>query len=183
MRIYQAILLSAALAVSVPAGADPTYRWVDEDGVVHYSDRPQEGAEQIDLRPLPGISNPSRDLLSQLTRSDSGTEAESTSDDASYEYESLEITSPVPEQTVWNIATVLQVDLAVRPSLAPGHQFRVLFDGNPVEGGTTTQPSLSISEVYRGAHTIQAQIVDTNGATVIQTDPFTFYVQQTTVRN
>ena len=25
------------------------YRWVDEDGVVHYSDRPHEGAEEIVL--------------------------------------------------------------------------------------------------------------------------------------
>ena len=25
------------------------YTWVDKDGVTHYSDRPQEGAEQVDL--------------------------------------------------------------------------------------------------------------------------------------
>ena len=180
MRIYPAILLCVAMA-STTATADPTYRWVDENGVVHYSDRPQEGAEQIEIRPLPGISNPSQRILAEISQQDAGADAEPAAGDVGYD--AFEITSPASEQTLWNIGTVLQVQLDVRPSLASGHQFQVLLDGSPAEGGTTTQPAVSIGEVYRGAHTIQARIIDTTGATVIQTDPVTFYVQQTSVRN
>jgi len=49
----------AALAL---AGAvfGQAYKWVDEDGVVHYSDRPQEGAEEIQLPTTQRSSQPSR---------------------------------------------------------------------------------------------------------------------------
>ena len=40
----------AALA-AFPALADEIYRWVDEDGQVHYSDVPRDGAEQVELEP------------------------------------------------------------------------------------------------------------------------------------
>ena len=42
-RIFFAIItLIAAGAVMAQA-----YKWVDEDGVVHYSDRPIEGVDQV----------------------------------------------------------------------------------------------------------------------------------------
>lgn len=169
------------LAVSVPAAAEPTYRWVDADGVVHYSDRPQAGAEQVDIRPLPGISNPSQQIRADLLQRDQADEADQSDEPVSYS--ELRIASPAPEQTLWNIGATLQVQLQVQPSLAPEHQFRVVLDGSPAQGGTASQPNLTISEVYRGAHTIRAQVIDGNGATVIESEPVTFYVQQTSVRN
>src|SRR5512139_843458 len=43
-----AALLSMLIALS--AGATELWRWKDADGVVHYSDRPVQGAERIDVR-------------------------------------------------------------------------------------------------------------------------------------
>ena len=31
------------------AAFSQAYKWVDEDGVVHFSDRPREGAEEVEL--------------------------------------------------------------------------------------------------------------------------------------
>ena len=45
----RSILLVLALLAAIAALAQEAYRWVDEDGVVHYSDRPREGAEQISV--------------------------------------------------------------------------------------------------------------------------------------
>ena len=39
-------LVGLLAATSVLAQA---YKWVDEDGVTHYSDRPREGAELVEL--------------------------------------------------------------------------------------------------------------------------------------
>lgn len=48
-KALASILLAAALGLLAPAGdalADDTvYKWMDEDGVVHYSARPPEGIE------------------------------------------------------------------------------------------------------------------------------------------
>ena len=42
--IFVLIGLLASAAVCAEA-----YRWVDEDGIVHFSDRPREGAEIVQL--------------------------------------------------------------------------------------------------------------------------------------
>jgi hypothetical protein len=46
------LLLLLLLAVT-PLAAGELYKWVDEDGTVHFSDRkPADGAERVDLEPL-----------------------------------------------------------------------------------------------------------------------------------
>ena len=53
MRLWLLMLLIAAAGL---AAAAETYRWVDKDGHVHYSDRPRPGAERIELESAaPGI--------------------------------------------------------------------------------------------------------------------------------
>ncbi|MGB5449739.1 MAG: DUF4124 domain-containing protein, partial [Woeseiaceae bacterium] len=47
MEIRTLFILFGALVASA-AHAD-AYKWTDADGVVHYSDRPEPGAERVDL--------------------------------------------------------------------------------------------------------------------------------------
>lgn len=153
------------------------YRWVDEDGVVHFSDRPREGAEVVQL------SEYSRNTGARLytdskptrTKDDDDQQAE----DEPFAYESIAITSPGSEQTLWNIEGVLNVAVALTPGLQRGHQVRAYFDGQArMVAGTTFQ----LEEVWRGAHNIQVEIVDSTGKLMIRSDPSRFYVQQNTVR-
>ena len=43
--------------LSVQALAQPAYRWTDENGQVHYSDRPAPGATQIRLQGIQGYTS------------------------------------------------------------------------------------------------------------------------------
>jgi hypothetical protein len=172
-------LLAGLLAAG--ALAAEAYRWVDSDGVIHYSDRPQPGAEEIELpeanttdmrryEPRPGSSKPT------TGEAESGDE---TAGGAGFtSYEALSITSPAAEETLWNIEGVLSVSLALSPGLQPGHQVRVYFDGQPrmVEG-----TSFQLGEVWRGVHNIQAEVLDPTGKLMIRSQPNRFYVQQNTV--
>jgi len=171
------IFILLALLVTAGAFAD-AYTWTDEDGIVHYSDRPHPGATLIELgrsnapRPRP-TSRPAATTPS--TDSD-----EEQSAPARVGYESLEITSPAAEETLWNIEATLNVTLALTPALKPGHQVRVYFDGTPqMVGGTSFQ----LDEVYRGVHNLQAEVIDGTGKLIIRSRPSRFYVQQNTVRN
>jgi hypothetical protein len=95
-------------------------------------------------------------------------------------YDSLTVASPAAEETLWNIGGVLNVSLNLQPALQQGHQLRVYFDGTPQEvSGTQFQ----LQEVYRGAHNLQAEILDENGQLMIRSEPIRFYVQQTTIVN
>lgn len=151
------------------------YTWTDEDGVVHYSDLPQPGAKEVDLGKYkaPGSARgQTARPVAPVTRRNAEPEPES------FQYESLAVASPAAEQTLWNIEGVLNVSLALSPALRPGHQVRVYFDGNPQE---VSGLSFQLQQVYRGAHNLQAEVLDENGQLMIRSQPSRFYVQQTSI--
>ena len=171
------IFILLALLVAAGAYAD-AYTWTDEDGIVHYSDRPHPGATLIELgqssapRPRP-TTRPA--ATSPSTAADDEQGAPPTSG-----YESFEIASPAAEETLWNIESTLSVTLALTPALKPGHQVRVYFDGTPqMVGGTRFR----LDEVYRGVHNLQAEVIDGTGKLIIRTRPSRFYVQQNAIGN
>ena len=166
-------LLFASLFATAAVMAE-AYRWVDEDGVVHYSDRPQEGAEQIEL---PEANTVSIRRTQRAAAEDS--DEQPTAEEAEFRYDSIGIVSPLSEETLWNIEGTLSVQLSLSPALQRGHQLRVYFDGQPQ---TVTGTSFRIQEVWRGAHNLQAEVVDEAGNLMIRSEPRRFYVQQSTVQ-
>lgn len=149
------------------------YKWVDDEGVTHYSDRPQEGAERVEL------SEYSRNTGARLYRpAPTAANNEQTEDEEAFSYDSLTVSSPGPEETLWNIEGVLNVTLALSPGLQSGHQVRVYHNG---QAQTVRGTSFQIEEVFRGVHNIQAEVVDGTGRLMIRSDPNRFYVQQNTL--
>ena len=156
------------------AAADGAYRWVDKDGVVHYSDVPEEGAEVVNISEY--SRNTGARIAPQASRSG---DAEQPADQQAFRYESLDIVNPGPEETLWNIEGVLNVSLALTPGLQQGHQVRVYFDGGPATA--VAGSSFQIENVFRGVHNIQAEVIDETGQLMIRSKPNRFYVQQNTV--
>jgi hypothetical protein len=166
------VLLGLLAAAGALAEA---YTWTDADGIVHYSDRPEPGARVIDL----GTKDHARP--SPATRPSAGStdsDTNSAEPEPATGYTSIEIASPAAEETLWNIAGTLNVSIALSPTLRPGHQVRLYFDGapQPVSGTNVT-----LQEVWRGVHNLQAEVVDETGKLVVRSRPSRFYVQQNTV--
>ncbi len=172
MELRSVFMLFCLLAAAA-AGGQEAYRWVDEDGVVHYSDRPREGAEIIVL-PTPNVATMRRPSQRPVV----GDQEDEPDDEPGTAYTSIEIVSPDAEETLWNIEGVLNVSVALEPGLQPGHQVRAYFDGRmqPVSG-----TSFQLQEVWRGVHNIQVEVVDATGNVMIRSQPNRFYVQQNTV--
>ena len=172
MRTF--IALVAALAAGMAQAQ--AYKWVDENGVVHYSDVPVEGAEQIEL-PADG-RRPQRPAYARPLQPEVDSTAEAKQPQDVFNYDSIEIVSPAPEETLWNIAGGLNVALRVTPALRPEDRVRVYFDG--VEQ-MVTGTNFQIQEVYRGVHNIQAEIIDSTGQLMARSLPNRFYVQQNSI--
>jgi hypothetical protein len=169
----RSVFMLFCLFAAAAAAAQEAYRWVDENGVVHYSDRPREGAEAI-LLPSPNVATTRR-----VPRpSAAAAEEDEPAEEPTTGYTSIEIVSPAAEETLWNIEGVLNVSVALQPALQPGHQVRAYFDGEmqPVSG-----TSFQLQEVWRGVHNLQVEVVDATGRVMIRTQPNRFYVQQNTV--
>ena len=166
------IFALAGLLLGSLAVADGAYKWVDKDGVVHYSDVPAEGAEVVN------ISEYSRTTGARIAPPTPRTAPDVPAEQAPFRYESLSVAIPGPEETLWNIEGILNVSLTMTPGLQQGHEVRIYFDG---EQRTVQGASFQIENVYRGVHNIQAEIVDETGKLMIRSKANRFYVQQNTV--
>lgn len=170
--IFVLIGLLATTAVVAQA-----YRWVDENGVVNYSDIQEPGSERIDLR----ADRPPTNVYTPRTTAAPRDQADQQPiEEQPFRYESLTVSDPGAEVTLWDIAGVLNVSLTLSPGLQGNHQVRVYLDGGPAQAVNGT--SFQLQEVYRGVHNIQAEVIDQTGKLMIRSEPNRFYVQQNVVR-
>lgn len=184
MRKLNAALM--VLLVASPAFAD-AYRWVDSNGVVHYSDRPVEGAERIelDVRSTPASAAQSRSPARATTpnaATPTRQAAASQQTEQTTGYQTLEIVRPLLGETLWNIGSVLTVSMRSSPALQSGHRVQLIYDGQRRADLVSADLDIVVNNVYRGEHTLQAEILDGNGNAIIQSRTKRFYVQQSSIQ-
>ena len=172
------ILLFALSAGAVHAA--PAWRWVDANGQVHYSDTPVPGAKQIELSGAQGFGSSTTTQQSAPSKSPGQAPAKSTGPAQSYR--AFNIVSPKQQETLWNVGTVVNVDVELDPPLAPNHLLDMYVDGER-RNLNSQSTSLALQDIYRGVHTIQAVVVDQSGAEVIRSLATTFMVQQSSIQN
>jgi hypothetical protein len=97
-------------------------------------------------------------------------------------YQTVEITSPADQETLWNIGATLPVQVRFQPALQPGHRYDLVLDGQR-RNLDTTAGRVELPDVFRGTHTLQVVVLDSAGAELMRSPPRTFFVQQTSVAN
>jgi uncharacterized protein DUF4124 len=179
------LILLSVLSTSA-ASAAPAWTWVDSNGTVHFSDKPQPGATQIELQGVQGFGSqrqgttrPPAAGATTAARSQSQSQPAPANQAA---YRAVTIVSPLEQQTLWNLGGNLSVQLAVDPGLRPGHRVDIVLDGQR-RNLNTTSSAITVPEVFRGTHTLEAVVLDTAGAEVSRSGPTTFMVQQTSIQN
>jgi hypothetical protein len=146
---------------------------VDDQGRRHYSDRPVEGATQIELAGPQTFSGGAAS-----TRSAPQTEAEQQLPAANYSV--LDVISPEDQQTLSNIGGSLTMEVAVYPRLQAAHRIDAIFDGQHLPIGSRDL-SITIPNVVRGEHTIQAVIMGADGEELLRSATVTVFVRQTSI--
>jgi uncharacterized protein DUF4124 len=169
MRTLLFTLIS--LAASLALAATTVYKWVDESGVIHYSDQPHPNAEKVRVRDPQTYKESGP--LSSATAAETPAAAAPT-------YRGCAVVQPANDESFANpesITVVVQTD----PALRGGDQVFVTLDGQPLNDGRPTGLQFSISPVDRGQHTLQAAVKDPDGALLCQAPPITYNVQQASV--
>lgn len=178
MRTLLFILL-AAISMAVSA---EVYRWVDETGQIHYSDRPHEGAETVTLphaQTFPAPPAPQRRTVPPTEASPAAPDNPPTTRG----YSAVDIVSPKNQEVLWNAGGVVRVAVATEPSLRRGHVLVIYLDDEVVARLTGSDRQTELTQVYRGEHLLQAEVRDSGGAIVAGSAPVTFMVQQTSIQN
>jgi len=176
-----------ALTTLFPAAvlAATIWTWVDEQGQRHYSDRQVPGATPIEVAvPGPAAAPPQASGGAASGAAPAPRSAAATEPTAAGEvpYTVLDVISPEPEQTFWNIGGSLSVEIATYPALAAGHRIDAVLDGERVPIGSRSL-QVTVPEVYRGEHTLSMLIVDAEGNVLMRSSPVRFYVHQTSLLN
>ena len=95
-------------------------------------------------------------------------------------YTSIEVVAPEEDESIRSNEGEVNIAVVLRPKLASGHNLRVYLDGTPAaEELPTTQ--ITLQNVDRGTHTLEAAVVDENGAELMRSDSVTFHLLRAAV--
>lgn len=173
MRI---LLILAGLMLPLAAAPQEIYRWVDKDGIVHYSDQPGSPDAKLVTVVAPNAYE---------SQDDSGTASPSydrpnDSDDSAL-YRSITIVQPTADQVFFGSDATVSVISELDGELQPDHTILMYVDGNLryTEGG-----ALTLTGLPRGSHFVRAAVFDNNSKQVVISSPqVTFHVRQTSRQN
>jgi hypothetical protein len=161
-------LFGTALADN--GGTTTVYRWVDAQGVVHYSDQPHPNAQKLEVR--------GAQTFSALPPGDTSSPAPEEPQPSAAAYQSCTIAQPADQQMLMNVYQATAV-VQTSPALRQGDDVRLFVDGKQVSGSGTS----FTFPVFRGQHSVQAVIEDSTGQIVCETSTVTFFVHQPSIQN
>jgi hypothetical protein len=164
------LLLLVLLAGSALA-SQTVWKWVDDKGVTHYSDRAVPGATRMEM---------SGGSKSSSTPSNSSFESPPDAAAAEPEaaYTEFTIWQPSDGETIANTGGAVTIGIRLQPGLKPGHSLFLYMDGKLVQGFPENSLSFDLQDVARGTHSVIAVINDGGNKRVQESASITFFVRQ-----
>ena len=162
MRLYLTVLLLAA--ASAPAWSTTVYKWVDDAGVVHYSDTPRPGAVKLEIGAPQTYS---------AAAASTGNPAAAPSNVARVPVTptNCAIDTPSSDQVFMDVSSV-SGHAALSP-LKPGETATISLDGSESALGADGSFQLAVE---RGSHTVAVKVLGTDGTVHCQS-AVTFHVR------
>lgn len=164
------LLALSGWALCGPAHTATLYKWVDAQGVVHYSDTPHEGAEKIQV-------SGAQTFHSEPVPATPPEQAQTPGSRQKDRYVSCTIAEPAEDAGLYAPETV-EVVVQTQPALQAGDTISAAMDGQSLGslGGGST--SFRINQPERGQHTITAQVLGADGTVRCTAPPVSFSVQR-----
>lgn len=170
MRAYRLTLLPLALCLSASALAATVYKWVDKNGVVHYSDQPSPSAQAMEVQGAQSYGRDTQPAAASSTPASAGEPEPAYSECVLYQ--------PENDETFPN-TSVVSGSIRINPPLRAGHRISVALDNRrQTANAVVTSTSFTISEVERGTHTIFFAVEDAQGKPLCRSEAVTIHVRQ-----
>lgn len=176
-RVLIPCLWLAAVCLPSMAAAAPVYRYVDPDGVVHYTDKPPTpDARPIELKPVQTVG--SRPAPGETVTSPAGVTAPASPAAARIE---VGIASPAADETLRGDDGRLPVSLILGSPIPDGGGLLYLLDGRAQNATPIRALSFTMENVERGSHLIGARLVDSAGRELGAATPVIVHMKPPTV--
>ena len=151
------------------AHAATVYKWVDEQGVIHFSDQPHPQAQEVEVKE----SQSYKGSTSSVASSTSNGETKA----APRLYSLCELYRPENDEVFLN-TTTLTAKLRLQPQLSGGDRIFLALDGRRITDLPTNSAEFILNDMERGTHSLFAVVLDNSGNTLCTTPSVTFYVRQ-----
>ena len=149
------------------------YKWVMPDGSIHYSDRPQEqGATKVELPQLQTYTAPNVSPVKNRS---------SSAPNVFAGYQDFKVAKPADGETIRDNGGSVSVSLSLTPGLQRGHIVEIMMGGKVLGSGRST--SLTLTNVDRGSHRVDAVIKDNEGKEVARATGATFHLKRAAKKN
>jgi hypothetical protein len=168
--IFTLLSLGCSLALATTV----VYKWVDENGVIHYSDQPHPNAQKLQVE---GVQT--YPASASAVRPPESPESNTAPANA---YQGCVIAQPLDQQNLPNAQSV-SIRVQSDPAPRPGDRIFMTMDGQGLNGGQATGMSFNVTPIERGAHSVSAQIRGSDETVLCQTPTVTFFVQQPSLLN
>ncbi len=171
-RSWLAFGLVSILSTPLLLRAATVYKWVDADGVVHFSDQPAEGAEKITTS-----AGSTHGILTGPAPA--ATRPQDKPKTSAFGDAQITIVSPAREQT-FSGGEAVTASLSIEPPPKSAHQFSITWtlNGAPVGEGSDAM-SFTLPQALtagRGSYTLGVTVTDPVSGESKSADPVTFNV-------
>ncbi|ELP5729795.1 DUF4124 domain-containing protein [Vibrio vulnificus] len=179
MKLLFALCLS--LLTSFVA-AQTVYTWVDENGVLHMSDTPNNGAKSVVLPDLDGTAPPPQvESTQSLAKPNQAVkEQEKPTKKEKAEALSLSLRSPTHDATIRSNQGLITIQVQTNRKLDIGEQLQLMFDGNRY-GAPQTSTLWQLKNIDRGTHVIAVQAFR-SGKLIASTSPISVHLHRTKIK-
>lgn len=154
--------------------AQPIHKWVDDKGVVHFSDRLSEGAEddKVQMTIIDTATG------TEKGSANSGTIESNPVNDAALEAVAsftLGISSPSNGETVRENSGLVKIQATLNPQPTTPYILKVLLDDQEA-GSFNNTLQAELNNIERGMHKLEVQAIDQSGKILASSTPVTFYL-------
>jgi hypothetical protein len=168
----QRLLILALLSgLCLPAAAE-IYTYTDAEGNRVFTDRPKTGnAKRIEMAPTNSMGQPNAPRTPVAL-------AETPIKPP--EYQMLRILVPEPDAVINDGTGDLVVSANSDPALLPGHNYRLIVDGQP-SAEPSRSPVFPLQGLDRGTHQLAVEILDADGRTLERTPSQPLHIRLTSL--
>lgn len=162
-------LIITLLSCNAFATATKIYVWRSDDGILVFSDSPQAGAEEVEIREpntASSVDTSMLDLTPKIIKDD---------------YQ-VEINQPKQNATVRDNTGSVYIAGSIKPIFKQGLAIQLLLDGKPHQP-PQSHSMFVLRDIDRGEHIIKMQLLNEQGKIIALSKPITFYMHRASVNN
>lgn len=167
MKIIGIITLLTCLSFQTLAATAKVYVWVNEKGVLVYSDTPIPGAEEVKVKPSNRSSSIDTSVLDITPQKLDNTFT-------------VEITQPENHETIRDNTGSVSIYGRIKPVFKQGLQVQLYFDGKKFEK-PQKRAMYILRNIDRGEHQIKIELIDNKGKVIASSAVTNFYMHRMSV--